>query len=424
MSEADAQMSSGDMTNEMDEDVLNEEDVLEVIDDGDIVDDMGHAMGQSILEGDPDAEEDELAGGADGDADDEEDVSMREVDMDVPDQSKFQFTKHSAPVFTVSVHAASNMVVSGGEDDCAYIWNVADGSGAAELLTKHEDSIVSTGFNKDGTMVATGSLDGVIRVLNVHDRTQVCELNCGDDLTWLQWHPMAQFLIAGTDGGSMYMWDVPGANMSFFSAHAESVSCGGWAPDGRNFLSASNDGSIVLWSPKTGKVISKLQAADFGGIQWGAVTCASWSPQGGTVAVGSSTGYVNVVLPKAAKVTAQIALGDTTIEAVALSHTMPQLLAVGTLAGTLLVFDVSTQRKLHVLQHEDGITRIVWLKHRPAVVCCSLDGTVRVWNCTTGACEKVLTGHTSQILDMAITGDEAFAVSCGEDNTCRVFELQ
>lgn len=85
-----------------------------VLDDGDIIDDMGHAMGQSILEGDPDADEDDteagmavaasqstestsaivtseiadyvianlsfLPGNAE-DGDDEEDVSMREVSL-------------------------------------------------------------------------------------------------------------------------------------------------------------------------------------------------------------------------------------------------------------------------------------------------------------------------------------------------------
>lgn len=46
---------------------------------------------------------------------------LTQVDMDVPDHSKFQFTKHTAPVFTVSVHPASNMVVSGGS---AFCWEI------------------------------------------------------------------------------------------------------------------------------------------------------------------------------------------------------------------------------------------------------------------------------------------------------------
>ena len=61
----------------------------------------------------------------------------------------------------------------------------------------------------------------------------------------------------------MYMWDVPGANMSFFSGHSATVSCGGWAPDGRNFLSGGDDAALVLWSPKTGSVINKLHGSTF-----------------------------------------------------------------------------------------------------------------------------------------------------------------
>jgi WD40 repeat protein len=82
------------------------------------------------------------------------------------DNSDAQFTGHAAPVFTVSLHPAGELAVSGGEDDCAFVWRTSDG-GLVHTLEKHHDSVVCTGFNRDGSLVATGSMDGVIKVYKV-----------------------------------------------------------------------------------------------------------------------------------------------------------------------------------------------------------------------------------------------------------------
>lgn len=195
------------------------------------------------------------------------------------DNSDARFTGHAAPVFSVSIHPAGELAVSGGEDDCAFVWRISDGS-LVHTLEKHLDSVVCTGFNRDGKLVAIGSMDGIIKVYKVcflcvlmfyhmtcivmvcrfvccsiawltrefltlvvarthaiqlcvcvcmcgsgcsahpyvrtsashlplahtcqvEDGTKVCELDCGDDLNWFEWHPVAQFILAGTGSGSM-----------------------------------------------------------------------------------------------------------------------------------------------------------------------------------------------------------------------------
>ena len=39
-------------------------------------------------------------------------------------------------------------------------------------------------------------------------------------LQWIDWHPRADFILAGTASGSVYLWDVPIGTMSFFSGHS------------------------------------------------------------------------------------------------------------------------------------------------------------------------------------------------------------
>lgn len=74
---------------------------------------------------------------------------------------------HQAAVFTLQVHPIdSNLAVSGGEDDLAYIFRTDSGA-QVKKLEGHSDSVTSCGWSFDGTMVATGGMDGKVIVWRV-----------------------------------------------------------------------------------------------------------------------------------------------------------------------------------------------------------------------------------------------------------------
>lgn len=79
------------------------------------------------------------------------------------DNSTQHFPSHKGSVFAVSAHPTASIAASGGEDDLGYIWDWTTG---AELvkLTGHTDSVTSTAFSADGELVATGGMDGKVRV--------------------------------------------------------------------------------------------------------------------------------------------------------------------------------------------------------------------------------------------------------------------
>lgn len=108
-------------------------------------------------EDEDDVEEVEEAEPEEGDEGDE----MQEA---VEDMSSAKFRAHLNPVFSVSSHPTCPVLaVSGGEDDNGYLWRLDTGEEVAKLAG-HSDSVITTGWSSDGEMVATGGMDGRVRV--------------------------------------------------------------------------------------------------------------------------------------------------------------------------------------------------------------------------------------------------------------------
>ena len=129
------------------EEFITEDDILaEINDDGD----------------DPMDDDEEDAEG-DGEEDDKLGELPEGSSSQVEDNSLQHFTSHNGSVFTVSGHPTQPLVTSGGEDDLGFIWDITDGEIIVKL-TGHTDSVTSTEWSADGEMIATGGMDGKVRI--------------------------------------------------------------------------------------------------------------------------------------------------------------------------------------------------------------------------------------------------------------------
>ena len=111
-------------------------------------------------EDDDEVEEVEEAG-PELEGEEDDDQEMQET---IEDMSSSKFRAHLNPVFSVSTHPTCPILaVSGGEDDNGYLWRLDTGEEVAKLAG-HTDSVITTGWSSDGEMVATGGMDGRVRV--------------------------------------------------------------------------------------------------------------------------------------------------------------------------------------------------------------------------------------------------------------------
>eukprot|EP00055_Hartaetosiga_balthica_P015657 m.94000 g.94000 ORF g.94000 m.94000 type:complete len:627 (+) comp8921_c4_seq1:68-1948(+) len=359
----------------------------------------------------------------DGDGDEDEDAEA--VEETVEANAELIIQNHTEPAYCVAVSVDGKYGVSGAQDDTVVIFSLEDGS-LEHKITAHNDSIIALQFSGNGEYLATGSLDGAVKVWSTKDWEQVLDLDAGDDLSCIDFHPSAPFLVAGCASGAAIMWHVPTGNASYFQAHFENITAIKWLPNGRSFATTGEDGLLVTWSPKTQQALSKTDAKSehkFHECPIGAMAC---HPDNNVIATGGADGkmmFTNISSKGCGSVV--ITFGDHTdnVETIAFSNTTPTLLASGSLDGKIHVYNATTRHLQSTLTHDAGVVKIMFHPTKPILYSCSLDSTVRVWDARSGECLHVCTGHVSHVLDLALVDGGNKILTAGEDSDVMLFKV-
>ncbi|XP_048835237.1 angio-associated migratory cell protein [Brienomyrus brachyistius] len=348
------------------------------------------------------------------------------------DDSELTFSKHTGSVFCVSLDPATNsLAVTGGEDDKAYVWKVNDGEVVFEC-TGHKDSVTCALFSHDSTLVATGDMSGLIKVWKLETKEEIWSFEVGD-LEWMEWHPCAPVLLAGTADGSVWMWKIPAGDCKTFQGPGCQATCGKILSDGKRAVVGYEDGIVRIWDLKQGSATHVIKGQD--GHQ-GALTCIACSKDGSLVLTGSVDSKTKLINTANGKVVGTFSIEDArakgsadegaesnSVESVGFCNVLP-LIAAAYLDGTLAIYDLSTQNLRHMCQHEAGIVHLQWEDGSSMVSTCSLDGAVRVWDARTGTLVSEYRGHTAEILDFTLNREASLAVTASGDHQAKVFCLQ
>src|SRR5262245_7687820 len=197
-------------------------------------------------------------------------------------------------------------------------------------------------------------------------------------------------------------------------AHTASITALAFTPDSKQLVSASEDKTIRVWdlaSRQTLRVIrGETGPADFGKI--GAIAVA---PDGRLLAAA-----VRPVAPDKGPVIrlydfasgTQIGLlegheGD--IHSLAFSSNGRHLISGGS-AHTATIWDGAARKAVHVLkEHRSAVSAAGFTPDGLRAVTASQDRSLRLWRVADGALLREMTGHTDEVVSMAIAADGTIA---------------
>jgi ribosome assembly protein SQT1 len=259
------------------------------------------------------------------------------------------------------------------------------------------------------------------------------ELEGPDEIVWLSWHPKGNVLAAGASDATVWMWNIPSGNlMNCFSGHSAALTCGRFTPDGRKLVTTSEDGSLIVWDPKSATALSRLQPSDARFKMGAGITSLALSPDSKVAVVGGAAGGLRVVNISniddggAALVVASLAGHEEgeSIESIAFIDLLgnpsgrgaPSAPRVSTSVnvvsiatdGKAIVWDLSASKVRCEAHLDEPMTDLVVHGAGPLFTTSSADGKVVTWDARTAQHVAIHAGFNDAVLNVVAGPDDGY----------------
>ena len=285
---------------------------------------------------------------------------------------------HTAGVNAVSFSSDGTLLASGSWDGTVKLWDATTLKWIANL---HTAGVNAVSFSPDGTLLASGSWDGTIKLWDTATREQIVtlegntsEANDRSRVTSVSFSSDGTLLASGSWDGTVKLWDTVTRERIVSLGHGSEITSVSFSPDGTFLASGSWDRTVKLWDVATQTEVATL------GRHWNWVNAVSFSSDGTLLASGSWDRTVK--LWDVATQTEVATLEGHTSGIVSVSFSAPDgaLLATGGDEGAVILWDVLTRDRIVAFGHTDRITSVSFSPDGTTLAAGSADSTILLWD--------------------------------------------
>ncbi len=291
----------------------------------------------------------------------------------------------------LAFNADGSLLISGGSDQRAWLWDAQTGDFLAKSADKNEgghiNTVTSVALNPKTGQVATVSWDNTVRLWDLIHEGETWSFHRVDTL----------------------------------AGHSNSIWATAYSPDGKSLVSASSDKSVILWRVDQINQIGIPIAQRMEGEVW-ALAAAS---NGEQFAAGDKVGNVRIWNYDGETLSDPITLAHPGgVLALAYSHD-DQWLASAGYDKTIRVWDAQTGQPAWSIEnaHDNDIWSLAFNPDDQMLASASYDQTVKLWDTTTHQLIGNPLPHRDQIYTLTFNDDGTQLLAAGWESDIYLWDL-
>lgn len=281
----------------------------------------------------------------------------------------------------------------------------------------HRSAISAVSVSSNGNKVASGSLDGFIKLWDADSGREIKTLEGHQgSVQGLAFSPDGKQIASIGRDRTLRLWNSStGVSQSVVSAHENIALAIAFSNDGKKIITGSFDKAVKVWDASSARSIYAIE------LQSSPVRSIAINKEDNLLAIGAEDGVVKIYNFPSGTLAATLPGHTNGVLGLAFSPTNKVLATAGQ-DGIIKLWNAVTFKEINKISAHNGPANSVNFSFDGKwVASAGQDGLVKLWNANNGNLVTVLSGHTGDVQSVAFAAASPTLVSGGIDKSIRIW---
>ena len=330
---------------------------------------------------------------------------------------------HDGYVRTLRFNDDGSRLASGGADGIVRLWKIGSLDSDPIILRGHAGSVRSLSVSNITNSFVSSSDDATLRLWNWHDpMAEPLILHADSSVVHVAIADEGRYISAGAGNGVIHLWRLgaEGAEEQRLEGHVGYIASLRFSNDSRLLASGGRDHEIRLWSMTGAHPVSRrLYKASHIPL------VLRFSDDDSLLGAGIGSGEVCILRVRDPSEAPMVLKGDTTPVRTLAFDPQGRFLAAGS-GGTIRLWPIGNggEDPIVLEGHERQIWALTFDKSGKYLASGSVEGTVRLWRADKPEERpQLLSGHEGAITQLGFLPQREILISASVDGTARLWRI-